>query len=145
MKALSLTQPWATLVVTGEKRIETRSWSTRHEGVIAIHAAKSFPRLAQEICVNEDVFNEALRRHGYLFPSDLPTGAIIGTARLIGCRRTEDISAQLSTQELEFGDYHEGRFAWFLSDWIAIPETIPCRGALGLWTVPPDIEKALRP
>jgi hypothetical protein len=44
MKALSLTQPWATLVVTGEKEVETRSWRTNHSGMIAIHASKGFRR-----------------------------------------------------------------------------------------------------
>lgn len=39
MKALTLHQPWATLVAYGIKTIETRSWSTRHRGPLAIHAA----------------------------------------------------------------------------------------------------------
>jgi len=40
MKALTLTQPWATLIACGAKRIETRSWATDFRGRIAIHAAK---------------------------------------------------------------------------------------------------------
>lgn len=40
MKALTLTQPWASLVELGEKWIETRSWRTGHRGPIAIHAGK---------------------------------------------------------------------------------------------------------
>lgn len=40
MKALSLTQPWASLVAVGAKRIETRSWRTSYRGPLAIHAAK---------------------------------------------------------------------------------------------------------
>ena len=43
MKALTLTQPWASLVAIGAKRIETRSWSTPYRGLLAIHAAKGFP------------------------------------------------------------------------------------------------------
>ena len=42
MKALTLTQPWATLIAVGAKRIETRSWGTSYRGRIAIHAAKGF-------------------------------------------------------------------------------------------------------
>jgi hypothetical protein len=38
MKGLTLTQPWATLVAIGAKRIETRSWPTRYRGLLAIHA-----------------------------------------------------------------------------------------------------------
>lgn len=40
MKAISLWQPWATLIATGAKQIETRSWATSYRGPIAIHAAK---------------------------------------------------------------------------------------------------------
>lgn len=40
MKALSLWQPWATLIANGAKQIETRSWSTSYRGPILIHAAK---------------------------------------------------------------------------------------------------------
>lgn len=43
MKALTLTQPWASLVALGEKRIETRSWGTSYRGELAIHAAASIP------------------------------------------------------------------------------------------------------
>jgi hypothetical protein len=39
MKALTLTQPSATLVAPGAKRIETRSWPTSYRGPLAIHAA----------------------------------------------------------------------------------------------------------
>jgi activating signal cointegrator 1 len=40
MKALTLYEPWATLVARGEKRIETRSWKTNYRGPLAIHASK---------------------------------------------------------------------------------------------------------
>lgn len=44
-KALTLWQPWATLVALGHKRIETRSWATRHRGELWIHAAKRPPEI----------------------------------------------------------------------------------------------------
>lgn len=43
MKALTLHQPWATLVALGVKTIETRSWSTRYRGRLLIHAAAKRP------------------------------------------------------------------------------------------------------
>ena len=42
MKVLTLFQPWATLVILGEKKIETRSWKTNYRGEIAIHAGKKW-------------------------------------------------------------------------------------------------------
>ena len=40
MKCLSLWQPWASLVVIGAKRFETRSWPTNYRGPLLIHAAQ---------------------------------------------------------------------------------------------------------
>ena len=40
MKALSLWQPWASLIAAGVKKVETRHWPTAYRGPIAIHAAK---------------------------------------------------------------------------------------------------------
>jgi activating signal cointegrator 1 len=41
MKAISICQPWATLIVIGAKRFETRSWKTDYRGILAIHASKT--------------------------------------------------------------------------------------------------------
>jgi len=102
MKALTLTQPWASLVAIGAKRIETRSWPTNYRGPLAIHAAKGFPKWAQR-CVtdNWEFFTAfapehaaALRRAGVtLVPSEpghavlrtLPQGAVVATCTLIDC------------------------------------------------------------
>ena len=40
MKAITIIQPWATLIALGEKQFETRSWFTKHRGELAIHAGK---------------------------------------------------------------------------------------------------------
>lgn len=61
MKGLTLTQPWATLVAIGAKRVETRSWSTNYRGPIAIHAAKGFPPEARALC-DEEPFRSCLVR-----------------------------------------------------------------------------------
>lgn len=139
MKAISLTQPWATLVITGEKRIETRSWSTQYSGIVAIHAAKAFPRWAKDLVRGDDAFAASLGAFGYRHAERLPTGAILGTAVIRGCRFTEDVRAQLAGKELKFGDYADDRFAWFLTDAVSFDVAIPCKGALGLWTVPPEV------
>ncbi|HET8777953.1 MAG TPA: hypothetical protein VFN76_09870 [Candidatus Limnocylindria bacterium] len=76
MKALSLTQPWASLVAIGAKTIETRNWTTAHRGPVAIHAAKGFPEGARYIC-HDEPFGSTLRSAGILRMGDLPLGAII--------------------------------------------------------------------
>jgi hypothetical protein len=141
MKALSLTQPWATLVVTGEKEIETRSWRTNHHGMIAIHASKGFPAWARGE-THHPVFREAIRRHGYDSAPDLPLGAIIGVVSIMGCVKTEEVRPRLRGYEEMFGDYTDGRFAWYLNEPQMI-EPIPFRGALGLWEVPLETSREI--
>lgn len=47
MKALTVTEPWATLIAIGAKRIETRSWPTDYRGPVAIHASKKLTGFEQ--------------------------------------------------------------------------------------------------
>jgi activating signal cointegrator 1 len=137
-RALSLTQPWATLVVVGAKRVETRSWRTPHRGLLGIHAAKGVPRWAVDLCFAEP-FRTALRAAGITKPGDLPRGALIGSATLLDCVPTTGVElVGISDDERAFGDYSPGRWGWLLDAPAAFAEPRPCRGALGLW----DIAKA---
>jgi hypothetical protein len=136
MRALSLTQPWATAIAIGVKSVETRSWRTSYRGQIAIHAAKGFPKHAREFASAE----HTLRR----LPSQLPLGAIIAVATIADVTPTEEIELQVGAIERIYGDYSQGRFGWILKDVISLPESIPCRGALSLWEVPEDIEQQIR-
>ncbi|WP_156090733.1 ASCH domain-containing protein, partial [Planktothrix paucivesiculata] len=40
MQALTIQEPWASLLVTGKKRYETRDWQRNYRGLLAIHAGK---------------------------------------------------------------------------------------------------------
>jgi hypothetical protein len=139
MKAISTIQPWATLIAIRAKRFETRSWETDYRGPLAIHASKGWPRWAIELAL-EEPFRSTLARAGVQHLADLPRGAVIATARLVDCRSTTpDLidgswTARLSDAEDAFGDFSPGRFAWELADVEVLPEPIPARGALRLWT-----------
>ncbi len=78
MKALSLTQPWASLVAIGAKNIETRSWSTGYRGWLAIHASKAFPGGARALCF-EEPFYSALHKAGL---ADITVPGLLGVERL---------------------------------------------------------------
>jgi hypothetical protein len=144
MKALTIWQPWATLVAIGAKRIETRGWETRYRGWLAIHAArKSTPDLRD--LVTEWPFAEVLQPHIHEHGA-LPLGAIVAVARLVGCERSEDLVDRIALDEPTrdpdfpefervFGGYAPGRFGWILGDVFALPEPIEVGGAQGLWTV----------
>lgn len=42
MKAISIKQPWASLIIEGIKDIENRNWFTYHRGILYIHTGKGF-------------------------------------------------------------------------------------------------------
>jgi len=127
MKALSLTQPWATLVALGAKRCETRSWSTPYRGELAIHASKGYPRWAQA-CAHE------FRALGYLPPDEpLPLGVVVAIVELEYVKTTEEqVLLTTSEQEMALGDYGPGRYAWMLRLIERVPN-IEATGRLGLW------------
>ena len=134
MKALSLTQPWATAIALGIKRYETRSWSTGLRGDICIHAAKGFPAYAQQ-------FFEDQQQEGLLLPdSDLPRGAIIAVCSLTACLHTEDVWPTIEPIERMYGNYEPGRYAFRLANVRVLPTPVFCKGALSFWPVPPEIE-----
>lgn len=137
MRILTLTQPWATLVAIGAKRVETRSWRTGYRGDIGIHAAKTFPRAARDICYQEP-FATGLKGAGITLATELPRGEIVAVARLQDCVATTDVLSWISEHERAFGDYSPGRFAWvFGARAIPLSTPIKCDGHLGLWTPEP--------
>jgi hypothetical protein len=155
MKALSLTQPYGSLVAIGAKKVETRSWATKHRGLIAIHAAKGFPGWAKDQCYS-------VRFADALWPNanpksvisdivkELPLGAIIAVASITACESTNYFGllsnwiGDLSAQEKAFGDYSKNRYGWFLDEVQPLITPIPCRGALSLWDVHTDVEQVIK-
>lgn len=143
MKAITLTQPWATLVAIGAKRWETRSWSTRYRGPLAIHAAKSMPGYAKDAYF-EAPFHDALcpvaNGEGYNL-QDLPRGEVIAIVNLLGCWPAEAliVSDKLTEQERAFGDYGPNRYGWRLASPAPIKPGEKAVGHLGLWDWEPSL------
>ena len=132
MKALTLTQPWATLVAIGAKRIETRSWRTSYRGPLAIHAAKGFPKYARAFTLEPDCYECApMGKPTY---AAYPLGCVLAVCRLVACTLTSQAFEELlSDRERALGNYAPGRFAWIIEDVKQLPEPIPAKGALQLW------------
>jgi hypothetical protein len=133
MKALTLTQPWASLVALGEKKIETRSWYTSYRGLIAIHAAMGFPGWCKRQCFIPP-FGKALVHFG-LSPDTLPRGRVLCVTEIKDCIETSEVDLDaLSIEERAFGDFSSGRFAWFLGPVTKVFDPpIYAKGSLGLW------------
>jgi hypothetical protein len=147
VKAITLTQPWATLMAIGEKSLETRSWRipSRYVGQrVAIHAAKSMPSDAMDLCFDEP-FRQVLVAAGYPTLRSLPRGAIVATAVLAAQLRTEDVTFGQTTalwrfacgrHEQAFGNYAPGRFAWVTWSLMPLETPLPCPGRQRFWEVP---------
>src|SRR4051794_27044458 len=95
MKALTLTQPWASLVAIGAKKIETRSWPTRYRGLLAIHAAARGMRAARQTATAPPFSNALLKAAYNPWPHpygadlvELPLGAVVAIVRLVHCLPT---------------------------------------------------------
>lgn len=127
MKALTITQPWATLIAIGAKKIETRSWLTRYRGPLAIHAAKTFPKWALEACYDP-------RFAAALSGQSIETGRVLAVCRLADCFPVCALGpSPLAEDEGAFGDFSAGRFGWRLEDVRGLAQPVPAKGALGLW------------
>lgn len=153
MKALTLTEPYATLVAYGWKKYETRSWQTHYRGPLAIHAAKGFGGVGGRHAFERVLLDlhpglqERLSFHLGRGPAkvlEFSLGSIIAVTWIEDCLPTEEVRDHLRQEdedlgwwEAEVGDYGDGRFAWQLRDPIMV-KPIPWRGAQGLWTLPDE-------
>lgn len=119
MKALSITEPYASLICEGRKTIETRSWKTSYRGDILIHASAT--RIPKEY------------RTLLSYVSQTRQGNIIAKAKLVDCiEMTDDWIDTLDDEEKKFGFYSSGRYAWVLDN-IEPIKPIKAKGRLGLW------------
>lgn len=151
--ALTLTQPWATLVAIHAKTIETRSWGTKVTGPIAIHAAKGFTEDDRYICSTEP-FREVLAAAGYENATKLPFASIVCVSNLAACYRFNADTLAIITRgalkgafpryEHHFGNYDADRFGLKLENTIPLETPVPARGMQKLWRIPADVRDVLR-
>lgn len=140
IKALSLWQPWASLMARGVKCDETRHWPTAYRGPIAIHAAKRLDLAGApaRLCMS------AL---GISWWHDLPQGAVVAIGELTACRPAEQAAEGATRANATAGNFCYGRFAWRVEAIRPVREPIPLLGRQGLfnWSPPADLEARLGP
>ena len=101
MKAISLWQPWASLVATGAKTYETRSWPTKYRGPLVICAAKGGLSQGDLInYLNMTEFQKGLaplvgkplgERNWSVRIEHMPFGAAVAMVDLIDCVKTDNL------------------------------------------------------
>lgn len=123
MKVLTIKQPWATLIMQGDKRFEFRSWQTKYRGDLLIHAGKGIDK-------------EAMKRLAKYLPAEIPFGKILGKVTLVDCvkmcpefkdmllKENPDIYTKSSFQE---------NYGWQVENVMVFDEPIDAKGNLSLW------------
>lgn len=145
MKAISLWQPWASLMAVGAKRNETRSWPTSHRGDLAICAAKHWDDDCAA-CLGEPEFEEALRGK----VQKMPFGCVVAVVDLYSCVRSEEVNLKSSVvrplhkHEHLFGNYGCGRFVWQTRNLRTLLTPVPVKGRQGLFELDAATEKLVR-
>ncbi|MBW4607733.1 MAG: ASCH domain-containing protein [Hassallia sp. WJT32-NPBG1] len=137
LKAISLWQPWASLIPLGLKHYETRSWKTNYRGKVLIcSTAINSKQHKQYLKICEQL---------QLPPwENFPHGCAIALCDLVDCiEMTAEFISQQSTTEILCGDWQMGRYAWKLENIQGITEPLAVKGKQGLFNVYPAIQEDL--
>jgi hypothetical protein len=116
MKAISIRQPFAALIVAGVKDIENRSWPTKYRGNILIHASKKVDKngfkMMKEMGIPESIVRNMINY----------SGGIIGEAEIVDCVKKSK------------SEWFEGPYGFVLKNarplWFK-----PCKGKLGIFDI----------
>ena len=124
MRALSIRQPWAWLILHGGKDIENREWPTKYRGRVLVHAGKGMTRAEYD-----DAAWFADPRPGSALvprPESLGRGGIIGSVDIVDCVERSD------------SRWFVGRYGFVLRDPELLP-FVPWKGQLGFFDVPAHV------
>lgn len=123
MKVLTIKQPWASLIMSGYKRFEFRSWKTYYRGPLLIHAGKG-------------VDKEALNRLKKYLPDKLPQGKILGKVNIVDCIKCDKEFKNMCLKEnkdVYTKSVFNEEYAWQIEDVEVFDKQIEINGKLGLW------------
>lgn len=127
MKALTIHQPYASLIASGAKRVENRRWKINYRGLLAIHAGQGT---------------------AFLSPGELekyPTGVVLATAELFACFHINEIRGAYeagkelpgltakAVAELAEHKFTEGPYCWVLRRIQPLKTPVRHMGRQGLW------------
>ena len=138
MTALTVRQPWASLIMRCGKDIENRDWRTNFRGPVAIHTSAKLSRSEiEDACsmmrgfipnFSERIFTAEVMKS----PERYPTGCIVGTVEIVDCVTSSE------------SPWFCGDFGFVLRNPVVFENPIPCRGALLFWDVPESLLPGMR-
>jgi hypothetical protein len=144
LRALTIWQPWAVAIAHWGKDVENRTWQCYRRGLIAIHAGAGVGThndyRAAIACVADLTGRPA---------EDITDGSQIRSA-IIAVANLTDVCSK--SRHFPFAHLkctcglwaQSGQRHFKLTDVVALPEPVPCKGSQQLWILPPEVESAVR-
>ncbi len=152
MKAISLWEPWASLMRTTAKKIETRHWATVYRGPLLICAAKGGVLKMEVISMLSrwpfqgglaPLVGKPLDLTGSSWPGvnieHLNFGKAVAIVELVDCRPTGQMTLDEIGTDMPFGNYKPGRFAWITKMIRNDFEPFPVKGHQGFFSVDDEL------
>ena len=123
MKCLSVSQPYADLIVQGKKTIELRTWNTKFRGEFLVHAPFKIKK-------------DACKRLG-IDETKLRTGVIIGKTEIYDVKVYNSVSELKSDYKKHFAteEFLRHRYGFLLKKPKELRRPIPYKGSLGFFNV----------
>lgn len=124
MKALTIHPVWAWAIMAGHKRVENRTWGTKHRGRLAIHASANSAAARK----SDAIARQTLAAVGVEVPEEVTAGALLGTVELVDIVEAGDDRVS--------GDHlATGPLCWMLEDPRPLSEPVPMKGQQSIWPV----------
>lgn len=132
MKALTICQPYPTLILRGDKRVENRTWATNYRGQLYLHAGKSRAWLDVE---------DGVDMESGMPVSSMVFGAVVAIVNLIDCLPIAEITAGKHDRKYHWLREHRhtnGPWCWVFDEKVTPIGPWPWKGAQGLFDIPDD-------
>lgn len=128
--ALTVSEPYASLIIFAGKDVENRTWPTGYRGPLVIHAGKTSRYLPKKWEADWAEY-----RNGWpALPVAPAFGQIVGVVDVVGCLELADAPT---------GPWTEGPWCWMLANPRPLPAPVDAVGKQGLWKMPDDIAAAV--
>jgi hypothetical protein len=140
LKAITLLQPWATLLATGDVTFDLRDYEVVYRGPIAVHAGTRLHGI--DAAAGDARIEAALAARGATLDS-LPLGGIVGVGALADCVPVRELAEGVKDGDLLLSS-RRGQYALRFTHMRRLDRPIPAAGRGMLWSVPDAAERHLR-
>jgi hypothetical protein len=151
---LTVRQPWSWALLHG-KTVENRTWEMKHRGPLWLHAGarsrwdpdgEASPLVRDAWCAG---WGAGKLAHLNRRTDEMAFGAVTALVEVTGCHHARDCVGPAWVRDAFPHVLCSPWAAWdqfhiVFEDVRELPHPVPCKGALGLWRLPEDVEKAVR-